>query len=337
MNRETFPPAGGAPSGTQEPACPLVYSAAARGPVCHGKGCLRTWALLLALLALFGSRRAQAAQGQQLKGHVPEVIRRMNLQSTGELPATNRLDLAIGLPLRNGAELTNFLRQLYDPASPNYRKYLTPEQFTERFGPSQEDYDKLKSFFTANGLKVSGTHPNRTLLDVNLSVADIKKFLHVNILVYQHPTEARTFYAPDQEPSIDLDLPILHVNGLDNYAVPHPMMRKVVPPGQAAAKGPLLGSGPGGTYFGYDFRDAYVPGVTLDGRGESLALVEYDAYFASDITDYEILAGLPRVPLINVSVDGFTGPPSPIGDPEVSLDIENGGGHGARTLGHIRL
>ena len=45
----------------------------------------------------------------------------------GFLPGTTRLNLAIGLPLRNGEALTNLLRQIYDPASAQYHHYLTPE------------------------------------------------------------------------------------------------------------------------------------------------------------------------------------------------------------------
>ncbi|MGD0411894.1 MAG: protease pro-enzyme activation domain-containing protein [Verrucomicrobiota bacterium] len=321
MKPETFPPAGGPPSGTHEPACPVVSSAAARGWFFYGKDGSRSWAILLAFLVLFGSKKALADERQQLQGHQPEAIRRMNLQPVGELPATNRLNLAIGLPARNRGDLTGFLRQLYDPTSANYRKFITPEQFTQRFGPSQEDYDKLKNFFTAKGLKVTGLHPNRTLLDVNLSVADIQRVFHVNLRVYQHPAEPRTFFAPDAEPSIDLDLPILHVSGLDNYQVTHPLIRKGVPLGQNTTNKALLGSGPDGSYFGYDFRAAYAPGVTLDGSGQSLALVEFDTYYPSDIATYEAQAGLPNIPLVNIPVDGFTGAPG-AADLEVSLDIE---------------
>ena len=42
--------------------------------------------------------------------------------------------------------------------------------------------------------------------------------------VYQHPTEARTFYAPDAEPSLDLAVPVLGISGLDNYALPRPRL-----------------------------------------------------------------------------------------------------------------
>ena len=211
----------------------------------------------------------------------------------------------------------------YDPTSPNYRKFITPDQFAERFGPSQEDYDKLKNFFAASGVTVTATHPNRILLDVNMSVADIKRVFHVNILTYDHPTEHRAFFAPDAEPSVDTEVLLLHVSGLDNYRLPHPLLAKRMPVGgQPQTNTPELGSGPGGTYFGYDFRAAYAPGVTLNGSGQSVALLEFDGYFQSDILIYEALAGLPNIPLINVPIDGFTGPPTPIGDPEVSLDIE---------------
>ena len=39
---------------------------------------------------------------------------------------------------------------------------------------------------------------------------------------YAHPTEARTFFSPDTEPSVATGLPILSIGGLDNFARPHP-------------------------------------------------------------------------------------------------------------------
>ena len=201
--------------------------------------------VLSALLFLFAaeqltflpSARAQAAQAgaavpvgprvaagrQFLRGHVPAVLAR--LQPMGRLAATNRLNLAIGLPLRNPDALARFLQQLYDPAHPNYRHYLTPEEFAARFGPTEQDYQAVIAFAQANGLTIRSTHPNRTLLDVNGSVADIEKALHVTLRVYQHPTEARTFYAPDAEPALDLAVPVLGISGLSDYALPRPRLQ----------------------------------------------------------------------------------------------------------------
>ena len=67
-------------------------------------------------MALFATLPGSAAVVmQQLHGHVPAAVAR--LTATGRLPATQSLDLVIGLPLRNLEALTNSLRDVYDPTS----------------------------------------------------------------------------------------------------------------------------------------------------------------------------------------------------------------------------
>jgi len=108
-----------------------------------------------------------------------------------------------------------------------------PAQFTEKFGPAESDYQAVIAFARANHLQVSATHPNRLLLDVSGSVAEVEQALHVTLRTYQHPTEHRLFYAPDGEPSLALGVPLLHISGLDNYALP---ARICKPTGWAAAR-----------------------------------------------------------------------------------------------------
>src|ERR1700760_745146 len=95
-------------------------------------------------LALFAqlTLSASAAPRQMVAGHVPKEVKELNLKPTGSLSDSDHLTLYIGLPLRNQEELTNLLNQVYDPASTNFHRYLTPEKFTDQFGPSQRDYDK---------------------------------------------------------------------------------------------------------------------------------------------------------------------------------------------------
>src|ERR1700691_421914 len=106
----------------------------------------------LCLAAFLGLTSAPAQQRQVLQGHVPAAVK--TLQPIGDLPASTNLSLAIGLPLRNREELTNLLHDIYDPASTNYHHYLTPVQFTERFGPTEGDYAAVRAFAEASGLKV---------------------------------------------------------------------------------------------------------------------------------------------------------------------------------------
>jgi subtilase family serine protease len=276
--------------------------------------------LLAALLCLAFTRDGRAAERQVLHGHLPAVL--PGLPPVGRLPGTRNLDLAIALPLRNQPALTELLRQLYDPASPRYRQYLTPAQFAAEFGPTEQDYEAIAAFAIAHNLRVTNRYSNRVMLDVNGTVSDIENALHVTLREYRHPTEGRTFYAPDTDPSLDLAVPVAHIGGLDNYDLPKPCFKRMLAIGAAGAK-PSTGSGPGGTYIGKDFRSAYVPGVALTGSGQTVGLLEFDGYTASDIAYYETLSGLPNVTLTNVLLDGFNGAPSNSDGPtEVSLDID---------------
>ena len=280
---------------------------------------LLTTAVVSALL-LFATA-AKAADTRLLNGHVPAAVTQLHLQPLGQLASTNRLRLAIGLPLRNQAALDAFLQQISDPTSPAYRHYLTPEQFTERFGPTEKDYEALVAFATSHGFTVTTRHPNRALLSVTASVPDIEKTLHVRMRMYQHPTEARTFYAPDVEPSVITETPILGISGLSDFSRPQPRY-KIMSAAQQQAQ-PSFGSGPSGSYMGNDFRAAYVPGLSLTGAGQIVGLLQFDGYTASDITFYETQNGLPSVTLSNILLDGYTGVPTGNGgEVEVSLDIE---------------
>jgi sugar lactone lactonase YvrE len=248
----------------------------------------------------------------------PALVR--SLQPVNRYAGTNQLKLAIGLPLRNPEALTNLLQQIYDPASPNYHHFLTPAQFTERFGPAEKDYQAVIAFAKAHGLKVTTTHSNRMLVDVSASVAEVEKAMHVRFQVYQHPTEKRLFHAPDTEPSLDLPVPVLGISGLNDYSQPRPRLQ-ATPLTSATGVSPNTGSGPNGAYLGKDFRAAYAADTPLDGSGQVVGLLQFDGYTASDIAYYESLAGLPSITLSNVLVDGATGLPTG-NELEVSLDIE---------------
>jgi hypothetical protein len=278
---------------------------------------------LASLYLLFSTREAPAGNAQILRGQVPAAVKEFGLKSTGRLPATDQLRLAVGLPLRNSRDLAGLLAQIYDPASPQYRHYLTPEQFTERFGPTEADYEAVAAFAVAHGLEVTTRYPNRVILDVSGSVVDIERAFNLKLLVYTHPTEARTFYAPDVEPSLDLAVRVLSLSGLNNYALPRPRAQRMTPIQQSSKSAPLLGSGPGGTYMGNDFRQAYAPNVTLDGSGQAVGLVEFDGFYSKDISTYESIAGLSRARIKTVLLDGYKGSPAPEGgNVEVALDID---------------
>ena len=75
--------------------------------------------------------------------HTRQAVATGEAASVGTLPATQRLNLSIVLPLRDAPALQALLTDLYDPHSPRYRHYLSVQDFTDRFGPSQADYDAV--------------------------------------------------------------------------------------------------------------------------------------------------------------------------------------------------
>lgn len=262
-----------------------------------------------------------AGADKALRGHVPAAVKELGLRPVGRVPADTRLNLVIGLPIHDVQGLTTLIEQLYNPTSTNFHRYLNPEQFTQRYGPTEQEYQAVIRFASTNELEVRKTYSDRIMLDVSAPVSAIEKAFHLTMLTYQHPSEARQFFAPDVEPSVDTNLPTIFITGLNDFSRPHPMSH-VMPPQPSGAFG-LGGSGPGGTYQGYDFRNAYLPGVKLTGTGQSVGLLEFEGYYASDIAAYESQAGLPSVPLQNVPLDGFTLLANDTnGIAECSVDIE---------------
>jgi subtilase family serine protease len=251
-----------------------------------------------------------------------------SLPPLARLKATSQMKLSIHLPLRNAAALTSFVDQLYDPASQSYHHYLTPDEFDARFGPTAADYQTLLDFATRHGFVITAQHPNRLLLEVSAAVGDIESAFQVKLNTYQHPTEPRTFFAPDTEPSVEAGIPISYIGGLDNFARPHPQnlhRSPLNPTTKALALPQIIGSGPNGNLAGFDYRAVYAPGVSLTGTGQSVGLVEFDGFYPGDITSYENQTGLTNVPLQIVTLDGFNGVPTTganSGNGEVALDIE---------------
>jgi subtilase family serine protease len=158
--------------------------------------------------------------------HVRNEVASGRAQLVRQLPATQTLRFDIVLPLRDRAGLQNFVQQAQDPTSPSYHQFLTPQEVTARFGPSQEDWDALVAFAKNSGFEIiSGTLDERDLR-LTGAVANIEKAFHVTLGNYHDLVEDRTFYAIDREPTVDLPIQIWHITGLDNDSKPHPMYVK---------------------------------------------------------------------------------------------------------------
>jgi len=253
--------------------------------------------------------------------HVHREVASGEASFAGLLPATQAMRLDLMLPLRNEAELDQLLKNLYDPQSPLFHKFLSVQEFTAQFGPSEQDYAAVLAFAEQNGLKVTATSPNRLLVNVAGPVANVEKAFRVTMASYRHPTEQRTFFSPDREPSaVGLGVPLWHIGGMDNFSIPQPASLKR----DSNAAPSTTGSGPSGYFLGSDMRAAYYGGTALNGAGQSVGLLEFAGYNMADVTKYFSAVGQP----LNVAVTGVSTDGSSLSctgrcdDTEQVLDIE---------------
>ncbi len=265
-----------------------------------------------------------AAAHQVQQTSVPQAISQGQAARLGSLAPSQHLAFALTLTLRNEDELDSLLQQIYDPASPNYQQYLSVQEFTRRFGPTQQDYDSVVAWAKANGLKVTETTANRHLVDVEGDVDTINRALHITLATYSHPTENRAFYAPDREPTLDLSVPLLAITGLSNINLPRSHLLHGSSTQHIRAVSRIKGSGPSGEYLPSDIRAAYYGNGKLTGAGQVVGIFALEGYDASDLQLFFKDAGMkPTVPVKNVLVNGFSGSCGGCDDGEQVLDIGN--------------
>jgi subtilase family serine protease len=231
----------------------------------------------LPLACALVSHSARAASFAPQTSDLRSIVAAQTATRVGSPPADQRMHLVVSLPLRNAKQLDALLDSIYDPQSPQYRRYLSVAEFTDRFGPSEADYDKAVAFFEQHGFVAGPRAANRYLVALDGRVSDVEQVFHVTMGLYKHPTEDRNFISPDRSPTFDLDTPIQEVLGLDDFVLPHNKMA------QAKVEKSAGGSGPHGNFIGSDIRAAYYPTGSLTGSGQSVGLMELEGVNLSDV------------------------------------------------------
>jgi subtilase family serine protease len=274
---------------------------------------MRRSRILCLTLAAGVSLFAVRAQAQSFKTrHVREAVSSGEVQPVGRLASGQMMNLNLVLPLSDPAGLDNFLSDVYDPSSSLFHKFLTPTEFTAKFGPTQAQYEAVVQFAVSNGFTVTGGSRDAMDVQVRGPVAAVESAFHVHMRTYQHPSESREFYAPDNEPRTDLPFELWHVSGLDNFSLPHRLL--VSRSEYAAAHGidvkdvvshATTGSGPSASFLGSDMRAAYYGTGTLTGAGQNLGLFEYLGTDLADLnTYYTNVHQTNKVPVSVISTDG---------------------------------
>lgn len=277
-------------------------------------------AILLALVTSVTLYRISPVYGAPdtgrytLPGHVAPVLKQYKAQHTTN--KAQQLQLSISLNLRNRDALTALLAAQNDPSSTSYHRYLTPQEFTATFGPTQATVDSVVAYLKSQGLHVKSIAKNNLLVNASGPVATVEQAFGVTLNDYL--IGGRTVYAPTSNPTVPdaLSSAILNIGGLDNVAVYHHA---------ALSKQNKEAASPDGGYTPTDLRTAYDENTLISnggtGAGQTTALFELDGYNPSDIATYLHKYNLGSAKYSDVLVDGATNTPGD-GAIEVELDME---------------
>lgn len=268
------------------------------------------------LLAIAIGARADQNSPNVLHGQVAPLVAQAQM-----LQAANpgqQLNLSIGLQPRNPAALNSLLNALYDPQSPQYHQYLTPDQFESLFAPTPDQAQQVVSYLQSAGMSVTGIAPNNLLIDATATVAQADQAFSTTINNYQ--LGSRFFYANATPPVVPAAISslITSIGGLDNSTQYQPLYRRMA----ELAKAPAGGYGPKELVGAYNA--APLQSAGLLGENQTIALFELDGYQSSDVAQYFANYGIATPNISNVLVDGFSGAAGQ-GAIEVELDIEVAG------------
>ena len=290
------------------------------------------WAVLLVFVGSVTLYRISPAYGTPatgratLPGHIAPMLKQYKVQHATS--KAQQLQLSISLNLRNRDALTALLAAQNDPTSSSYHHYLTPQEFTATFGPTQATVDSVVAYLKSQGLHITSIATNHLLVNASGLVATVEQAFGVTLNDYA--INGRTVYAPSANPTVPdaLGSVILNIGGLDNVTVYHHAALSSQNKAAAGSASRHTLNNLRTAYAGYtpnNLRTAY-DANTLNssggtGAGQTTALFELDGYNPSDITTYLSKYNLGGAKFSNVLVDGATNTPAD-GAIEVELDME---------------
>ncbi len=261
-----------------------------------------------------------------LSGQTVPFLKRAHLVEAASVQ--QKLNLSVGLQLRNQQELEYLLSNMYNPRSSEHHHFFSPQMFAGEFGPTTQQQQQVKNYLTSQGFTVNHVSSNGVLIDASATVAQVESAFQVKINNYT--LGKNKFFANATAPIIPASLSslIVSIGGLDNSVHLHPFYRLASPTSGVVNKrstkhklphSAQTGFGPSDLTGAYDSTPLQQAGIM--GANQTVALFEMDGYQSSDITQYLQHFNLGSPGISNVLVDSFNGSAGP-GAIEVELDIE---------------
>jgi|HubBroStandDraft_6_1064221.scaffolds.fasta_scaffold10401_3 subtilase family serine protease len=241
----------------------------------------------------------------------------------GAAPASlpmNRMLLVLQRSPSQEAALEELLDQQQDHSSPNYHQWLTPQQFGQQFGPSDQDIQTITTWLQSHGFQVAPISNGRTIVEFSGTAAQVQAAFHTAIHKYSVPNATgalQDHWANSTDPSIPAALtpvvagvrslynfhawPMNHYAGvfhrdknsgkiLPTQALPIPQFT----PGNGCGilGGPCEGLGPYDIAAIYNVAPLWNAATPIDGTGQTIAIVGETDITPADWTSFWNMFGI---------------------------------------------
>jgi subtilase family serine protease len=261
----------------------------------------------------------------------------------GPAPASQVMEtmmLALKRSPAQEATLDKLMTEQLDKSSPDFHKWLTPVEFGQQFGPSDQDIQVVTAWLESHGFGSVAVSNGRTVIEFEGNVGQVQAAFHT--VIHNYFVDGKEHYANSSDPAIPAALtpvvagvfPLHNFHKKPMYVVAHP--RKSTNAGSANPlytfadgcdqNGNCYGLGPTDFATIYDVTPLWNAGI--DGTGQKIAIIGQSDVDMKDISTFRSVFGLPaNAPNKIVAVPPGTDPGIVAGDEtESDLDLEWAGG-----------
>jgi uncharacterized protein (TIGR03437 family) len=218
--------------------------------------------------------------------------------------------------------LNQLLSDQQNPSSPQYHKWLTPEQFADQFGASSSDLATITAWLQTQGFSVGLTARSRTWITFSGTAQQVQSGLHAEI--HRYNVNGETHYANATNPALPAAFAgmVNSIRGLNDFRL-KPKNLRSVSPRLNVSFGHAVGPDDFATI--YNVTPLYSASPAIDGTGQSLVIVGQSEIHTSDINSFRTASNLPAINLKLIPVPRSTNPGYQVQSNDMAesdLDIE---------------
>jgi subtilase family serine protease len=260
-------------------------------------------ALAAALTTLVVLGAGSAAPGSAALGPATplsnDVVQNLSLATLqGAMPLSQTVTVGIFLSNPNQAAEDAYVKQLYDPSSPNYGNFLDPDTFNTQFGVPAANFQVAESWAQSRGLTVTPVEAAQNYFLATGTAAQVEAAFNTPLNTYT--AAGRAFYANTRVPTVPASLGIADVLGLNSFNRFHtPHTAQPATPTNTTGATPSGNTPHTGLLSIKELWSIYDAPSTNAGNGQSMAIIGWGVTdpVIPDLRSFEAEWGLPGVPV----------------------------------------